>query len=243
MDVRFSIITVCYNSENTIERTIQSVLNQTYQNFEYIIIDGASTDATLDIVRKYEQNFNGRLRYISEPDQGIYDAMNKGIAMASGTLIGIVNSDDYYENDALEKVNESYMPEEKECIYYGFQRCVENEKEVRVVLYNHEYLDRQMITHPTCFVTKAVYDNYGGFDLNFKSSSDYEFMLKIFHETNVKFKPIYEVISNFQLGGMSSSELCVRETAQLHKKYGVISKGKYLEIMIRSYIHTLVRKK
>ena len=104
----FTIITVCFNSEMTIERTIQSVLNQTCQDYEYIIIDGASTDGTMDIVRKYEPLFQGRMRWISEKDQGIYDAMNKGIGVASGELIGIVNSDDYYEPDALEIMKNLY---------------------------------------------------------------------------------------------------------------------------------------
>ena len=92
----FSIITVCYNSEKTIEKTLQSVLSQTEQDFEYILIDGASTDGTLDILRAWEPKFGGRMKIVSEPDAGIYDAMNKGIRMARGTLVGIVNSDDFY---------------------------------------------------------------------------------------------------------------------------------------------------
>ena len=104
MPPEFSIITVCFNSEKTIQRTLQSVLDQTYENYEYIIVDGASTDRTIDIVRSFMPLFNGKMRVISEPDQGIYDAMNKGIRNAKGTLIGMVNSDDYYEPDALENI-------------------------------------------------------------------------------------------------------------------------------------------
>ena len=91
----FSIITVCFNSEKTIEQTIKSVLEQSFQNYEYIIVDGASKDCTVDIIRRYEPMFKGKLKWISEPDNGIYDAMNKGIGMARGELIGIINSDDY----------------------------------------------------------------------------------------------------------------------------------------------------
>ena len=98
----FSIITPCYNSEKTIERTLQSVQSQTYQNYEYIIIDGGSVDGTLSIVEAYKSKFNGKMRVISEKDDGIYDAMNKGIRMAQGKLLGIVNSDDFYENTCLE---------------------------------------------------------------------------------------------------------------------------------------------
>ena len=99
-NVKVSVITVCYNSARTIEATIQSILMQTYSNIEYIIIDGASRDNTLDIIKKYEKEFNGRLTVVSEPDNGIYDAMNKGIRMATGEVIGLLNSDDTYEFDA-----------------------------------------------------------------------------------------------------------------------------------------------
>ena len=99
---QFSIITICYNSSATIERTIKSVLAQTFTDYEYIIVDGGSKDSTLDIVKKYEPLFDGRMKWKSEPDKGIYDAMNKGISRSSGTIIGIVNSDDWLEADALE---------------------------------------------------------------------------------------------------------------------------------------------
>ena len=99
--MKFSIITICYNSEKTIERTIKSVLAQTYKNYEYIIVDGASKDGTLEIVKRFELQFDGRLKWKSEPDKGIYDAMNKGINMATGDVIGIVNSDDWLEADAM----------------------------------------------------------------------------------------------------------------------------------------------
>ena len=104
----FSIVTVCYNSEKTIETTIKSILNQTCQDYEYWIIDGKSTDRTVQIIQQYEPLFQGKLKWISEKDQGIYDAMNKGIAHSSGEIIGILNSDDYYEDDALEKIAKAY---------------------------------------------------------------------------------------------------------------------------------------
>ncbi len=137
----FSIITVCYNSEKTIERTIKSVLNQTESNYEYIIVDGGSTDKTLDIVKNYEDAFNGRLKYISEKDNGIYDAMNKGIGMAKGELIGLINSDDYYELDALENIKKEYEKLEdekkKHLVMYGFMRTVNDDKEIAVEFYHH----------------------------------------------------------------------------------------------------------
>ena len=104
----FSIITVCYNSQKTIERTIKSVLHQDFQDYEYIIIDGSSTDGTVEIIKKYEPLFCGRMRWISEPDTGIYDAFNKGIRCSKGKLTWLVNSDDYIEKNALSVISNAY---------------------------------------------------------------------------------------------------------------------------------------
>ena len=126
-DILVSIITVCYNSEKTIYQTMDSVLKQTYSNIEYIIIDGASTDGTLAIIKEFGQRFGARMRYVSEPDHGIYDAMNKGISMAGGDIIGIINSDDYYEPDAVEKVIGAYS--RGDCaVFYGEMRTWTDEK-------------------------------------------------------------------------------------------------------------------
>lgn len=236
----FTIITPTFNSEKTIERTLKSVLSQTYKNFEYLIIDGKSTDNTLNIIKSYETKFENKLKVFSEPDSGIYDAMNKGIKKASGELIGIVNSDDFYEPDTLENVFKSYDFDSKYQILYGFERITSGGVEKAVVIYNHRFLDEKMITHPTCFISKNIYEDLGLYDTQFKSSADYEFMLRIFHSDNkVMFTPVYRVISNFELGGMSSTEISVRETAFLRRNYGIINTKKYLVIVLRSYIHSL----
>lgn len=238
-----SVITVCYNSEKTIERTLKSMLNQTYSNYEYLIIDGKSTDNTLEILHKYESLFEGRMKIYSEPDKGIYDAMNKGIKMATGQLIGLLNSDDYYEIDALEIMVEEFKKiENPHAVLYGFQRNFEGEKEVKTFLYHHDYLKYQMITHPTCFVTPEVYRDMGLFDLNYRSSADYEFMLRIYDTGKVYFHPIYKVISNFQQGGMSSSQTGYRETLGLQFQYGTISRLEYYKEMVKSYGHEIVHK-
>lgn len=246
-DLIVTIITPCFNSAKTIRKTLESILNQSYTNIEYIIVDGGSTDGTIDILREYEALFNGKMRYISETDNGIYDAMNKGIAMASGDLIGIVNSDDFYETDALANMVGA-MTEDKYQVLYGYQRCVTQGIEDKIVIFHHRNLDHQMITHPTCFVTKSVYKDYGLFNLEYRSSADYEFMLRLFHETEVVFNPVYKVISNFESGGMSGSEVGVRETAKLRSRYQIISKIRYYSILIRSKLyefkgHLLTKKK
>lgn len=123
---KVSIITACYNSEKTIERTLKSVLAQTYSNYEYIIIDGMSTDDTLKIIDAYRNAFGSKLKVVSERDSGIYNAMNKGIKMASGELVGIINSDDWYEPDALQTIVYSFKQQRTFCnIFIFFKRLIE----------------------------------------------------------------------------------------------------------------------
>lgn len=231
----FSIITICFNSEKTIERTIKSVLNQTYKDYEYIIVDGGSTDGTIDIIKRYKTLFGDKLRVISEKDRGIYDAMNKGIRMSNGKIIGIVNSDDYYENDTLAKVASVYS-EWDYSIIYGLIRCVMEEKEVMVYLKNPEFIEQDMIAHPACFITKKIYDEYGMYSLEYPYSADYEFMLRIRKEKKIHFTGLYEILSNFSIDGASSSIRGYRDTLKLKKKYGIIDNKLYYREMIKSWL-------
>lgn len=231
----FSIITVCLNSEKTIERTIQSVLDQDFKDYEYIIVDGNSKDRTVDIICQYEPLFEGRMRWISQPDQGIYDAMNKGIGMAEGKLIGIVNSDDYYEKDALLKISQAYKGDDYN-VLYGLLRTVSEGREVMVYLKNHEFLDRDMIAHPSCFVTKKIYDKYGGYALQYPYSADYEFMLRIKEHKEIRFTEIYDIISNFTLEGASGSVRAYRDTLRLRRKYRLIGGREYWTQMLKSWV-------
>ncbi|MDE6815172.1 MAG: glycosyltransferase [Lachnospiraceae bacterium] len=236
--ILISVITVCYNSEGTIRDTLESMLNQTYEHYEYLIVDGASRDGTVEILKSYEERFQGRMRWISEPDSGIYDAMNKGIGRACGELIGILNSDDFYERDALLIMAERFAQLKREhVILYGFQRNLSGNQEKSVVLFHHTSLDEQMITHPTCFVSRQVYRDFGMFDTSYKSSADYEFMLRIFHEGKVFFQPVYEIITNFRLGGMSGSEKGYRESARLMYRYHSISRLRYMKIIVKSLVY------
>lgn len=234
-NVKISIITPCYNSEKTIRKTIESVLNQTYQNYEYIIIDGKSTDKTLKIIDEYRDKFGDKLTVISEPDKGIYDAMNKGIKRATGHLVGIVNSDDYYELEALNNIVNSYNGEQY-LIIYGFIRTILDGKEKMVYLKNYEFLEQNMITHPSCFITKKLYDDFGLYSLKYKYSSDYEFMLRIKKNKEVIFKEIYEIISNFSIDGASSSAKAYMDTINLKHEYGLLNGYKYYFLKIKTFI-------
>ncbi len=219
MQIKFSIITVSYNSKKTIEQTIKSVLNQTYIDFEYIIVDGGSTDGTLDIIKKYAEKDN-RIKYISEPDNGIYYAMNKGIKMAQGDVISLINSDDYYENDALEKVAKQ-IPEMDKYVVYGMVRILENEAEKYVVLYNHNELPKNMIMHPGCFVSKSVYSEYE-YDTQYRLSADYDLFVRLYRDKSILFVPLYEIVANFRIGGMSNGWKASLEAADIKYKNGYI---------------------
>ena len=241
-EIKVSVITVSYNSSKTIKRTIESVLHQTYENIEYIIVDGASTDETVDIVKNYESSFGERLRWGSEPDDGIYYAMNKGIRMATGELVGIINSDDWYEPDAIAKVVKAYGGEKYQ-ILYGKMRTWNGNTEKGVLWKSHETLEDGMIAHPTCFVSKAIYDDIGVYDTVFRSVADYDFMLRMYHDDRVTFKPLDEIIANFTTGGMSSTGEAWLELLRLQKRYNLISTWQYSKLMFKDRVYRLFHGK
>ncbi|MBD5468184.1 MAG: glycosyltransferase [Lachnospiraceae bacterium] len=223
VDMLVTIITVCYNSEKTIAQTIESVLHQTYSDIEYLIIDGKSSDNTMKIVENYRMAFGARMRVVSEPDNGIYDAMNKGIRMASGDLIGIINSDDFYEQDAVEKIVRSYR-KDMCAVLYGAVRNLVDDREESVSILSHEFLDRRMIGHPACFITKSAYDRYGLYDTKYCSVADYDLMLRYRNSGGVEFVPVYEIIANFRSGGMCSSQRAYFDLLNLQRDYSMIGK-------------------
>ncbi len=205
-----SIVTVCYNSEKTIEKTIKSVLDQKFQDYEYLIIDGKSKDKTLEIIKKYEPLFNGRLKWISEPDKGIYDAMNKGIKNSKGTYIWLVNSDDYIEANALSLIH-SIVTSSTEWIEVISGRIeyfnLINEKRkpfgYTPQISEREYRKKRMgICHPATIVHHNVYEKYGLFNPEFKIMGDVDWFLRA-KDNNVKFKFIDEILSNMLEGGVS----------------------------------------
>lgn len=235
-EILISVITPCFNSGKTIEKTLECIENQTYQNIEYIIVDGGSTDETLEIIERHRDRLPEMFRLISEKDKGIYDAMNKGIGFAKGQLIGIVNSDDWYENDTVEQVAASYQGNRYEVVY-GMQRTYLDGREKATVIYHHDFLPQQMITHPTCFVTADTYRDLGRFDLQYRSAADYDLMLRYYESKKVIFTPVMHVLSNFQLGGMSSSQTGVRENAKIRLRYGYLSKRRYRFIVTKSRLY------
>ena len=244
--MKVSIITVCYNSEKTIERTIESVFNQTYQDIEYIIVDGASQDNTLNIINKYKEKFGQRLIVISEPDHGIYDAMNKGIEAATGDIIGIINSDDWYEPDAVQNIVDNYQKGKEYQILYGVANIVDGSEIKETIWRSISCINQHMILHPATFVTKSVYEKYGVFSLDYKICSDYDLFLKYSKISEIEFVPIRNVVSNFSTGGASSNFLCQIESNEIRYKHNAISKKVYKKLKNRfrliQFKHELVRR-
>jgi len=197
---KVSIITVCLNSVKTIEQAIQSVINQTYKNIEYIIIDGVSTDGTLDIISKYESHIT---KWVSEKDKGLYDAMNKGIAMATGDIIGILNSDDWYELNALETVVQAF--DDETGMVYGTTEFVYNDRYTCAVKNGSlkDLVYRMVTSHTAVFVKREVYQQIGVFDLQYQLGADYDFLLRMY-SNGIRMKEIEPILAHFRVGGVSS---------------------------------------
>lgn len=234
---KVSIITVVYNAVKTIEQTIQSVLNQTYPNIEYIIIDGGSTDGTVDVINK----FQGKIDiFVSEKDDGLYDAMNKGIKSASGEIIGILNSDDTYTENAVSLVVDSFKHRPMD-VLYGNALLVDDTSEVG--LYDCSDIEqlwyRMAVPHPSTFVRKEIYDKYGVFDTQYLIAADYDLMLRLYCE-GVKFGHLDELLTHFRLGGLCMVRLneVTEETHTISLKYidYCQEKEKYLPVIQERYL-------
>jgi len=212
-----------YNGGKTLEESILSVINQTYKNIEYIIIDGASSDNTLEIIKKYEDKID---YWLSEPDKGIYDAMNKGINLATGEYIALLNSDDWYELNACKIVADKINDMEAD-IYYGMMRIIDEEDKKLLFIYGYtdKILHQYMIAHPTCFIKKSVYKLYQ-YDIKYRSASDYDFMIRLKNK-HYRFIFIECIIANYRLGGMSDSKLGQIETNNILWKHKLINPIKY----------------
>lgn len=216
--MKISIITVCLNSEQTIEQTIQSVVNQKDDNCEYIIVDGASKDNTLAIIGKYKDVID---KVVSEPDGGIYDAMNKGIALASGEIIGIINSDDWYEPEVFTAVRKCFQDSDADIVYGNLNLIYHDGNQNILKPGDIEKLRYQMeVPHPTVFMKKELYKQYGGFSTTYDISSDYDLILKLYIK-GLRFEYLDKVMANFRMEGLSNreTEKCVEETLAISKKY------------------------
>jgi glycosyltransferase involved in cell wall biosynthesis len=208
--MKISIITVSYNSEKTIETTFLSVLQQSYSNIEYIVIDGGSTDNTLNIIRKYSDIIDV---LVSEQDNGLYDAMNKGISLATGDVIGLINSDDLFcDQDALNKVAKVFEKNKNldsvyADLFYVSQRDINKILRRWVSGIKREFRYGWHPAHPTFYVKKIVYDRFGLFDLSFKLAADFEIMLRFLERHNISTTYLKEPLVKMRLGGETNKSV------------------------------------
>lgn len=209
--MKVSIITITYNSEATLKDTIESVVNQTYDDIEYIIVDGKSTDNSLSIIESYKDKIS---KVVSEKDKGLYDALNKGIALATGDLIGIIHSDDFYTNKfVIEKIVKSIEENNSDAIYadlYYVDKVDTNKIFRKWKSGNYKYgqfLNGWMPPHPTFFVKRSCYEKFGSFNLSFISAADYELMLRFIHKHKIKISYVPEFIVKMRVGGKSNVTL------------------------------------
>lgn len=212
--MKVSIITVTYNSSKTLTDTMEAVLRQSYDNIEYIVVDGASTDGTIDLIHQYEPRFKGRMRWISEPDCGIYDAMNKGIRMATGDIIGILNSDDYFTSDNVIESIVPYFTDKTLDAIYGDIHFIKDGQPEKIVRYYSSRLFHPfwlrfgfMPAHPSFYVRRQVYEKAGLYKTNYKIGSDYEMMVRLFRVHHIKTKYIPMDFVTMRTGGVSTHNI------------------------------------
>lgn len=206
--MKISIITPTFNSGKTIEDTLKSVASQTYGDYEQIIVDGASRDDTVSIVKQYQKKYPGKIKLISEKDKGIYDAMNKGIKLATGDVIGILNSDDvYYSGQALAKI--AHNIQNNDGVFGNLVYVDETLEKTKRVWRTGvgEFKKGWLPAHPTFYVRKKVYDEIGNYNLKYRIVADYDFMMRAISSSKYHFAYIDEYLVKMRLGGASSDGL------------------------------------
>ena len=208
--MKVSVITVCYNRKATIEQSIKSVLDQDYPDIEYIIVDGNSSDGTQEIIRPYLDKI---AKYISEPDKGMYDAINKGLGLATGDIVGLMHSDDvFYDTAVVSKIIEKFKNNSNINAIYGDGIYVTNDDEQKIVRnriggdYDYKRLKSGWLPlHPTVYIKKSVIDKYGNYNLDFKIASDTEFLLRYLFKHKISIAYLNAYIVKMRMGGLSTN--------------------------------------
>ena len=210
--MRISIVTVTFNSGRTIKDTLESVLRQDYQEYEYLVIDGGSNDETVDIIREYEPRFEGRMRWVSEQDKGMYDGINKGIRMATGDVVGIINSDDFYHRtDIFRIINDTFTQNPRIEAIYGDVRFVNPdnlEKTVRYYSCKHwkpwRFRFGFMPAHPSFFTYRENFERYGYYQCDYHIAADYELLIRHLYTHRVPAKYVPVDFMKMRTGGRST---------------------------------------
>ena len=213
--MKISLITITYNSGNTLSTTLESVLHQTYSDIEYILVDGASKDNTVSIIKQYEPLFEGRMKWISEPDKGLYDAMNKGIRMSTGDIVGILNSDDFFtSNDILKKNANAFQQDIQLDAVYGDVHFVHPSNLNKCVRYYSSKIFKRslmklgfMPAHPSFYIRRKCFEKYGLYKTDYKIAADFEFLLRVIYKKKIRIQYLPIDMVTMRTGGASTSGL------------------------------------
>lgn len=213
--MKISLITITYNSGNTLSTTLESVLHQTYSDIEYILVDGASKDNTVSIIKQYEPLFEGRMKWISEPDKGLYDAMNKGIRMSTGDIVGILNSDDFFtSNDILKKNANAFQQDIQLDAVYGDVHFVHPSNLNKCVRYYSSKIFKRslmklgfMPAHPSFYIRRKCFEKYGLYKTDYKIAADFEFLLRVIYKEKIQTQYLPIDMVTMRTGGASTSGL------------------------------------
>lgn len=217
--MKVSIVTASFNSANTIQDTIDSVLRQTYHDIEYIVKDGGSTDGTVDILKEYEPKFCGRMKWITEKDKGIYDGMNKGILMSTGDVVGTLNSDDFFTDEHVIENMVKAMEEKKVDAVYGDIHFVKNsDLKTNIRYYSSKHFRPFwlrfgfMPAHPSFYLKRDVYEKAGLYKTDYKIGSDFEMMVRLFHKYRISYHYLPQDFVTMRSGGASTRNINCRIT-------------------------------
>lgn len=257
--MKVSIITVVFNRVDVVRDTIESVLNQTYKNIEYIIIDGASTDGTMDVVSEYKDKIS---KIVSEPDNGLYDAINKGIEQATGDVVGLIHSDDFYtDNLVIQRVVDAFNKEKSDTVFADLLYIKDDNHEKVLRYYSAKKFTPKKLTyglmppHPTFFVKKEIFSKYGLYKTDYKIAADYEMFFRLFITHEVNYTYIHFPIVKMRTGGLSAGGirnkiLINKEAIRAMKENGHYSNQllilkkypvKILEI-VKGYLYNYLKK-
>lgn len=233
--MKVSIITVVYNGEKYIEECIKSVLSQTYKDIEYLLIDGNSTDRTFSVAQKYQSQID---ILISEPDNGMYDALNKGLTLSTGDIIGILNSDDVLASTkVIEQIVEAFTTAKTDCVYGNLNYI--NQKDTFKIIRRwkskqstpKDMLFGWMPAHPTLYLRKELFATYGNYSLNFGSAADYELMLRFLYKHKISSKFLNILMVNMRMGGMSNQSSKHRYSALINDYKALRNNGAPLPLL------------
>ena len=210
--IKISIITVTFNRAHIIRDAIEGVLRQNYKNYEYIIVDGVSKDNSIDILKEYEPRFEGRMRWISEPDKGLYDAINKGIKMATGDIVGIINSDDYFHrDDVFSTIAKSFEDDDSLGVTFGNERIIKPDNPDVNYRYEAPWYFRPWMfriglepPHPSFYARKSLFEKYGYYKMGYVISADYDLMMRFLLVHKVKYRYLRHTILTFRASGIST---------------------------------------